>query len=876
MPRSLPTSDAPARSRSFLSLFGLAEGGTAWALESRRAQIRQAGAALPFALGAQALAAAIVAGLGLSIAPVRLPALLGFSAFGLILGLAAWLFLTLKRARKLPLRTQMLAAIGFGAGLGCAQALLLTEALRLAMGSAGATCMAAAAAALAVGLISLVPLRAAALAFGGAATATMALLSGGEAATVGILFVACLTALLYRLAITDMKEVAGRARAEAESVLARRLVREYENNGTGWFWETDRRGRLTYLSEKVVKELSVGRERVIGSQLSEIFDLEGAPADTERSLTFHLSSRTSFSEYSVQALGATTERWWSISGRPIIDQIGQFRGFIGTGSDLTAKRRSEAEITKLALFDSLTSLANRQRMRLALDQALSLQSGGYRPTSLFLLDLDRFKAVNDTLGHQVGDELLKQVAQRLQRAIGDAGLVGRLGGDEFKVVLPGESDRERLAKLAKAVIASVSHPYAINGTSISIGTSCGIAVAPDDGDTSETLIRNADLALYAAKADGRGVHRFYEPEMLAGAQSRKALEDDLRRAVGQGQFHLAYQPVVSTIGAKIVGFEALIRWNHPTRGPVSPTEFIPIAEECGLVEQIGEWVLRTACIEAARWPKWVRVGVNVSPIQFANPALPKIVMSALAQSGLPAHRLELEITEGVFVDESASTDAMFASLKAVGVRLALDDFGTGYSSLGYLRKAPFDKIKIDQSFVRGAAVAGSRNAAIIKAIVTLADTLGMETTAEGVEIQDEIELIRELGCSHIQGYVYGRPMVAEDAAKLLEGQGGTAAASGHKFSRDTRTKMLRSARLDIGGVQHAVRIRNVSRTGAMIDGLGSGAPGDEVLIELMDDQMFRAQLRWLRDGKAGLEFAEPFNTERMSGPAEPISIRRRA
>ncbi|MGZ8999257.1 MAG: EAL domain-containing protein, partial [Allosphingosinicella sp.] len=210
-----------------------------------------------------------------------------------------------------------------------------------------------------------------------------------------------------------------------------------------------------------------------------------------------------------------------------------------------------------------------------------------------------------------------------------------------------------------------------------------------------------------------------------------------------------------------------------------------------------------------------------------------------------------------------------------GVRLALDDFGTGYSSLGYLRKAPFDKIKIDQSFVRGAAVAGSRNAAIIKAIVTLADTLGMETTAEGVEIQDEIELIRELGCSHIQGYVYGRPMLAEDAANLLEAQGGTAAPSGHKFSRDNRTKMLRSARLDIRGIQHSVRIRNVSRTGAMVDGLASGEPGDEVLIELMDDQMFSAKLRWLRDGKAGLEFAEPFNTDRMSGPPEPVSIRRR-
>jgi len=810
--------------------------------------------------------------LGRGLIPFAIPA-----AAGLTIGLAFWLFLAARGPRKLPLHAQVGGALAFAAALGAAQALLLGEAARLPQGPAAIACIAAAAIALLIGALALLPVRIAALAFAAAAAAMLAPFAGAApAAAVGALFLACLAALLYRLAGFDLKEMAARARAERESVLARRLVREYENHGTGWFWETDRRGSLTYVSDKVAKELGAAREEVIGCLLTDIFDVDSAPADTERSLAFHLSSRTSFSEYSVQAAGGAKDRWWSISGRPIVDQIGQFRGFIGTGSDLTAKRRSEAEITKLALFDSLTGLANRQRMRLSLDQALTQQTGGYRPTSLFLLDLDRFKAVNDTLGHQVGDELLKQVAQRLQRSIGDAGLVGRLGGDEFKVVLAGENDRERLAKLAKAVISSLSQPYAINGASISIGSSLGIAVAPDDGETSETLVRNADLALYAAKADGRGVHRFYREEMLVGAQTRKMLEDDLRRALAQGQFHLVYQPVVSTAGAKIVGFEALIRWNHPTRGPVSPTEFIPIAEECGLIEQIGEWVMRTACAAAASWPDWVRIGVNVSPIQFANPALPQLVMNTLARSGLPAHRLELEITEGVFVDESASTDQMFANLKAIGVRLALDDFGTGYSSLGYLRKAPFDKIKIDQSFVRGAAIAGSRNAAIIKAIVTLANTLGMETTAEGVEVQDEIALIRELGCSHIQGYVYGRPMVAEDAARLLEGEGGTASPSGHKVSRAPRTKMLRSAILEIDGRQHPVRIRNVSGSGAMIDGLDNGEVGAEVLIELMDDQMFRAHLRWLSDGKTGLEFAEPFNLDRLSEPARPLSIRRRA
>jgi diguanylate cyclase (GGDEF)-like protein/PAS domain S-box-containing protein len=877
MRRHIPAAETQARpSRSLAGLFGLGEGGSAWVVESRRAQVRLAGAAMPFALVAQLIAAAVVAGLGLGIAGASLAGLIAPAMLGLFATGGAWYFLTAKAPRKLAMNAQVGVALGLGAGLGVLQALLLWEATQLPGGAAASACAAAAAAALVIGIAAFLPIRIAGLALGGAAACTFALLSGGTVGVVALLFLGCLSALVHRLASTDLKEIATRARAESESVLARRLVREFENHGTGWFWETDRNGRLTYVSAKVAKELGVPREEVIGHPLTAIFDVDGAPADTERSLSFHLSSRMSFSEYSVQAAGGSGDRWWSISGRPMVDKLGQFRGFIGTGSDLTAKRRSEAEITRLALFDSLTGLANRQRMRLALDQAISHQSGGYRPSSLFLIDLDRFKAVNDTLGHQVGDELLKQVADRLQRAIGDAGLVGRLGGDEFTVVLPGEGDRETMARLAKAVIVSLSQPYALAGKSISIGASIGIAVAPADGDNSETLVRNADLALYAAKADGRGLHRFYREEMLVGAQSRKELEDDLRRALSDNQFHLAYQPVVSTIGAKIVGFEALIRWNHPRRGAVSPSEFIPIAEECGLIDQIGEWVLRTACAEAASWPTAVRVGVNVSPIQFANPALPKLVMNTLAQTGLDADRLELEITEGVFVDESASTDAMFASLKAIGVRLALDDFGTGYSSLGYLRKAPFDKIKIDQSFVRGAAIAGSRNAAIIKAIVTLANTLGMETTAEGAEIQDEIELIRELGCSHIQGYVYGRPMIAAEAVRLLLAQGGTASASGHKVSRVPRTKMLRSATLEIGDVQYAVRIRDVSRTGAMIDGFTSGQLGDEVMIELMEDQMFRAVLRWMRDGKCGLEFAEPFDLERMNGPAEPISIRRRA
>ncbi|HCB76878.1 MAG TPA: diguanylate cyclase [Sphingomonas bacterium] len=646
--------------------------------------------------------------------------------------------------------------------------------------------------------------------------------------------------------------------------VALRLVREAEQHSAGWFWETDRNGQISYLSEKVAQLLGLADT---GATFTELFRLSGDASDTERTLAFHFSSRTSFSDYSLETGSGEAMRHWTVSGRPRFDEFGQFQGFTGTGSDLTEKRRAEAEITRLALFDGLTGLANRQRMKLSLDQTLVNSRRGWRSVALLLLDLDRFKAVNDTLGHPVGDALLKQVAQRLQRCTADHGLVGRLGGDEFQIILPEAPGQEALSELSRTIITTLSQPYYLAGSNITIGCSIGVAVAPENGSDSETLIRSADLALYAAKADGRGTHRFYHEDMLEGARHRKALEDDLRGALARGEFHVVYQPVVATRDASVVGFEALVRWEHPIRGAVSPGEFIPIAEESGLIESIGEWVLRTAAADAAGWPGDVRVAVNVSPIQFANSQLPTIVASALANSGLPAHRLELEITEGVFLNESASSDAMFSSLKRLGVRLALDDFGTGYSSLGYLRKAPFDKIKIDQSFVRGAAVTGNRNAAIIQAIVTLATTLGMETTAEGVEIQDEIGLIAGLGCSHIQGYVYGRPMPAEAAAEMAAE--GKASPSGVRVSRAPRLRTLRWARMLVGGQSGEVRIRNVSASGAMIDGIEFPAAmvGSTVKLELIEGDLITAELRWAQGEQAGLQFDQPFNLERLQQPA---------
>jgi diguanylate cyclase (GGDEF)-like protein len=820
--------------------------------------------------------AAVAARLG---QPTLASQLAAIGAAGPLVGIGVWLLLSLTPLRRIAAHRRIVLL-----ALGCA---IAAAALTLVADLAGALAdprLRVAAQVAAFGTIVLTvcaahAVRAATLAFVAALAATVALLHGAAppstaAAAIALLFAVGMLSDSRRH-VARLRERQGAAEAEER---ASRLVAEFEGHGPGWFWQTDRAGRLVYLSEKVVRQIAAFGADPLAEPLTAVFRVDSASAETERTLNFHLTSRTSFSDYSVRpAMPGAPERWWSISGRPVLDPLGRFQGFAGFGSDLTEKRRAEAEITRLALFDSLTGLANRQRMRLSLEQTLAQPHGGHGMTGLFLLDLDRFKAVNDTLGHQVGDELLKQVAQRLQQTVGDAGLVGRLGGDEFQVVLPREGNRERLGALADKVIDALSQAYYIDGATIAIGCSIGIAIAPDHGDTPETLIRNADLALYAAKGDGRGVHRVYRDELLAGAQNRKQLEDDLRLALRHEQLHLAYQPVVSTADARIVGYEALLRWDHPQRGAISPAEFIPVAEECGLIESIGEWVLRTAAAEAAHWPGHVRVAVNVSPIQFANPALPSLVTSAIAAAGLPAGRLELEITEGVFLNEDASTENMFRALKGIGVRLALDDFGTGYSSLGYLKKAPFDKIKIDQSFVRGAIQPGNRNAAIIKAIVSLADTLGMETTAEGVEQQDEIALIRDLGCSHIQGYVYGRPARGEVVRAQLAERGGMAEAVGHKTSRAPRHKVLRSARLTLGEEVGEVRVRDISTSGVLIDGieLPEAAVGYPVAIEILDDQLLAATIRWAEDGRAGLQFAMPFDLDRLNQPAR-VAVRRSA
>ncbi len=758
-----------------------------------------------------------------------------------------------------PALARTAAVYGLVGGLACGAVLLL---------SAGGPMVAVAVAGGTVALLLLL-IAIPAAAFLASAPVIVAGLIRGEdivATAAGMLMAGAVAVPLLAAARRSRAAAAVRISGDRSAITARHLLTEFEQNRRGWFWETDVRGDLTYISTQLAEAIGRDPADLLGRPFvalvqSEHGEAEGAPRG-QRTLGFHLSTRLPFSEVQVRA-AVEGDRWWSLSGRPATDDYGNFLGFRGNGTDLTERRRSEREISTLARSDGLTGLPNRTVIHQTLETALA-GGGKVKPCGIFLLDLDRFKSVNDTLGHPVGDALLRQVAERLRVIVGDEGQVGRLGGDEFQVVLPGLADRTRLAQLARAVIDRLSAPYQIEGHHVSIGASVGVAVAPEDGSTGEALVRNADLALYAAKADGKGIHRFYEQEMHANAKDRRLLEMDLRTVLTDGGLHLVYQPVVNAGDEKIVGFEALIRWQHPTRGYVRPDIFIPIAEEIGLIPQIGEWVIRTACLAAAEWPEHIRVAVNVSPIQFASPALPGIVMSALAAAQLPANRLELEITEGVFMNDGEATDVMFARLKAIGVRFALDDFGTGYSSLGYLKKAPFDKIKIDQSFVRGAAIPGNRNAAIVRAIVALANSLDMDTTAEGAETMDELELIRSLGCSHIQGYVFGRPMPVAEVMERVKGTA-TLNPTGFLASRSPRVAMLRSTIVMAGGRPHSARLRNISTGGAMVETVSILDVGTPVEIELPDGRRQGAKVCWAKDGRVGMTFDRPIEIEAMTG-----------
>jgi diguanylate cyclase (GGDEF)-like protein/PAS domain S-box-containing protein len=650
-----------------------------------------------------------------------------------------------------------------------------------------------------------------------------------------------------------------------QTVRAEALIEEFENSEKGWFWETSRDGTLTYISDSVARALGLDASDLIDRPFAELVSSETADgaATSERTLGFYLSSHVAFQDLIVRAR-TKSEVWWSISGRPVHDEVGRFFGYRGFASDLTKMRQSEVELDRLARQDSLTGLANREALRRALDDALVSAARRKFRCSVFLLDLDRFKAVNDTLGHPAGDTLLRLVSLRLRDEVGALGQVGRLGGDEFEVVLPSTSSKEDLSALAQAIIDSLSRPYTINGTMVSIGASVGIVTSDYDDRTSDDLMRDADLALYAAKAAGKGCFRFFAPEMHEAARERQLMESDLRVALEKGQLRVVFQPSVDASSEAITGFEALIRWDHPEHGPVSPALFIPLAEEIGLINEIGEWVLRTACEEAVNWPEHVAVAVNLSPIQFKSHALPAIVRSILGDSGLAADRLELEITEGVLLNNDEHVHEMIHGLKKIGVKLALDDFGTGYSSLSYLLRVPFDKIKIDRSFVSGASDPESRNAALIRAMVGLASDLKMETTAEGVETHEELLLVRTLGCSLVQGYIFGKPMPAAEARKLAAK--GAATLPAQLPQREPRVRIIRAALLHYEGEVKGARLRNISSGGALVECREEMPVGAQIQLDFAAGGLIDATIKWTKGTQFGVQFSEKFNLKLLQPP----------
>jgi diguanylate cyclase (GGDEF)-like protein/PAS domain S-box-containing protein len=544
-----------------------------------------------------------------------------------------------------------------------------------------------------------------------------------------------------------------RAKAVSEaSETVQLLLNDYEEHGADWLWEISADGRITNPSARFAEISARDANRLWNSALVALFDDGHERAVLERLI----EKGQSFRDVVVNLTIGGEEHWWSLSGRPVIAEDGTTMGMRGVATDVSAAKRAEAKVAYMAHYDGLTDLPNRTLFNETLSRALTRRPDETLLAILYL-DLDQFKTINDTLGHSVGDEVLKVAAKRLESSLGLHDMVARLGGDEFAILLTDISAKAQAQQTADAIIALMGETMMLENHEVNSGVSIGIAFAPDDGLTASELIKNADLALYNAKENGRHRHAVFEIGMHEAMQAKRLIEMDLRAAMGRDQLELYYQPLLNIESGEITSYEALLRWNHPEQGMIMPMVFIPIAEETGHIVQLGEWVIRSALMEVARWPKHLSVSVNLSPAQMRSANLVPTVINALAASGVCASRLELEITETVLMHDTQANLAVLHQLRALGIRIALDDFGTGYSSLNYLRSFPFDKIKIDRCFV-DEVDSRDDNRAIVRAVTGLATTLGMVTTAEGVERADQLEELRREGCTEVQGYYFSRPM----------------------------------------------------------------------------------------------------------------------
>ncbi len=601
-------------------------------------------------------------------------------------------------------------------------------------------------------------------------TAMLCLVAAADLAAATLIFTTLLIVTVFRrghsLVVIRAHELAIAERDETVSL----LLRESQDTSADWLWEIDAHRRVSRANPGFALSIGADPATINGTPFLQLvagpsWD-SGDFAPGLRELATRLKAREPFRDLLLPVQVGSDQRWWQMSATPRFDERGGFIGFRGVGSDVTEAQHSAARINRMARYDTLTGLPNRLLIHETLSGAMAEAEKWGSRCAFMMLDLDRFKAINDTLGHPVGDRLLGKVADRLRLLMTENEMIGRLGGDEFAVVVLDAADRDGVEQLARTIIDTLTRPYEVDQHTLYIGASIGLAFGPRDGRTAETLIRSADLALYRSKDAGGGLFHAYEPQLHLAAEERRVLEIALRGAVANDEMHLHYQPVVDAETGRLTGFEALLRWTHPKLGPISPAKFVPLAEEARLIGPIGEWVLRTAIAEAARWETPVRVAVNVSPEQLYNPNFFTVVAQALNQSGLDADRLELEVTEGVFMRHGTVAVQVLEKLLDLGIRLSLDDFGTGYSSLGYLSRTRFSSIKIDRSFVQAASRGAKEAIAIIRAVVALADSLGMATTAEGVETEDEHLMVRRLGCTKVQGYYFGRPLPAPEAHAL--------------------------------------------------------------------------------------------------------------
>jgi diguanylate cyclase (GGDEF)-like protein/PAS domain S-box-containing protein len=592
------------------------------------------------------------------------------------------------------------------------------------------------------------------------------------------------TVVMIGVSYTNGRVFMARLRAEAETDRQRQLIdlllRDFEENASDWLWEISPTGHLRHVSPRLADCFGQSSKSLQAQPFVELLSIMLPPDDDEALAAWSRMNTSIRMGQPFRDLELVVEvghelRCWSLSAKPLHDERGRAAGWRGVGSDITQARRARDELARLANVDALTGLANRHRFSTELQRLSQDASRVDAPCSLFFLDLDNFKQINDTLGHAVGDQLLKRVGARLKASISEGDLLARLGGDEFAVLSWRVATPGAAAQQASRMLSLLSEPCQLEDVLVEIRASVGVALSPQDGRDPSSLLQCADLALYAAKAAGRGTFRFFDPVMAELARARVRLQQELQLALNAQQFTLYFQPQLGLADGQVLGFEALVRWQHADRGMVSPAEFIPVAEETGQIIPLGNWVLREACRQAAAWPTPARVAVNLSAVQFRSQSVIDMVDEALRDSQLPPERLEIEITETALIDDHDVAEVTLSALRARGVHVALDDFGTGYSSLAYLRRFPIDKLKIDGMFVRTLGQDADAEA-VVTAIISLAKALQLSTTAEGVETPEQLTLLRAMGCTDVQGYLVARPMPGAQVADFLRRHQATDAA----------------------------------------------------------------------------------------------------